>query len=64
MTMHYFITPEMERIMTEAAEAGLELTPGDFGHDPDDKTLTIDGMPAEEWLAAMTADGEDEAAEG
>jgi hypothetical protein len=38
-------------VRRKAAEYGINLEPGDF-----DSNGYIDGMPAEEWLAAMTMD--------
>jgi hypothetical protein len=42
-----------EEFIEAAAEYGIELEPYEFtGKDPDD--LHIDGMPAAQWLDAMT----------
>lgn len=42
----------MEEIMTAAEEHGLWLEPSDFT--TVDGVLSIDGMPADQWLNAMT----------
>lgn len=44
-----------EQIINEAAEHGIVLLPHDFtGREPGD--LYLDGMPADQWLDAMTDD--------
>lgn len=42
-----------EEIIAKAAESGITLTPEDF-RESAEYGLTLDGMPAAEWLDAMT----------
>lgn len=43
---------EVAMIIEEAAEHDIELTLADFRREGD--FLTLDGMPADQWLEAMT----------
>ena len=43
---------EVYNVITQAASAGIQLTTLDFVND--DGVPTLDGMPAFEWLDAMT----------
>lgn len=49
---------EISIIIETAAEFGVRLDVGDFRRSGD--TLLLDGMPASEWLDAMTMDDDPE----
>lgn len=42
----------VQQLLITALQAGIELTADDFEYD--DGELTLDGMPAAQWLEAMT----------
>jgi hypothetical protein len=42
------------KLISKAADAGIQLTPLDFRND--DGFPTLDGMDATEWVGAMTGD--------
>lgn len=48
---------ECAMIIEEAASYGVSLSLDDFGRDGD--SLTIDGMPASEWVSLMCECGPD-----
>jgi hypothetical protein len=47
--------PTMEALIEQAREHEIELSPEDFRHSQENG-LTLDGMPADQWLEAMTAE--------
>lgn len=47
---------ERKRIAQVCRDAGLEVESSDVRPEPGGDGFTIDGMPWEQWLEAMTAD--------
>lgn len=47
------IQAELWRLVGRCADAGIQMTPLDFVSDG--KSLTVDGMPADQWVEAMTS---------
>jgi hypothetical protein len=53
MSFPFTDLPGINKIIDKAAEHGIRLTPSDFTEN-DELGLCLDGMPADQWLDAMT----------
>lgn len=47
------IQAELWRLVKQCADAGIQMTPLNFVSDGE--SLTVDGMPAYQWVEAMTS---------